>query len=109
MTFLLKMFKLKFDTFGIVLLLLLHTVLAQIDFDDEDIIDDEDDEGVIFEKFAAGATDDLGRLFGLEKQLLVSLDRCLVKAKKEDIEKVQEFYAANKIDKDLLLRQVAIV
>ena len=102
------MFKLKFDTFGIVLLLLLHTVLAQIDFDDEDIIDDEDD-GVIFEKFAAGATDDLGRLFGLEKQLLVSLDRCLVKAKKEDIEKVQEFYAANKIDKDLLLRQVAIV
>ena len=102
------MFKLKFDTFGIVLLLLLHTVLAQIDFDDEDIIDDEDD-GVIFEKFAAGATDDLGRLFGLEKQLLVSLDRCLVKAKKEDIEKVQEFYAANKIDKDLLLRQVANV
>ena len=102
------MFKLKFDTFGIVLLLLLHTVLAQIDFDDEDIIDDEDD-GVIFEKFAAGATDDLGRLFGLEKQLLVSLDRCLVRAKKEDIEKVQEFYAANKIDKDLLLRQVANV
>ena len=102
------MFKLKFDTFVIVLLLLLHTVLAQIDFDDEDIIDDEDD-GVIFEKFAAGATDDLGRLFGLEKQLLVSLDRCLVKAKKEDIEKVQEFYAANKIDKDLLLRQVANV
>ena len=92
----------------IVLLLLLHIVLARIDFDDEDIIDDEDD-GVIFEKFAAGATDDLGRLFGLEKQLLVSLDRCLVKAKKEDIEKVQEFYAANKIDKDLLLRQVAIV
>ena len=102
------MFKLKFDTFVIVLLLLLHTVLAQIDFDDEDIIDDEDD-GVIFEKFAAGATDDLGRLFGLEKQLLVSLDRCLVKAKKEDIEKVQEFYAANEIDKDLLLRQVANV
>ena len=102
------MFKLKFDTFVIVLLLLLHIVLARIDFDDEDIIDDEDD-GVIFEKFAAGATDDLGRLFGLEKQLLVSLDRCLVKAKKEDIEKVQEFYAANKIDKDLLLRQVAIV
>ena len=90
----------------VIALLFVQTVLSQVAFDDDNL-DVEDD--VIVEKFAAGSTDDLGRLFDLEKQLLASLDRGLVKAKKDDIEKVKEFYVAYKIEKDLLLRQVVTV
>ena len=68
----------------VIALLFVQTVLSQVAFDDDNLDVDDD---VIFEKFAAGSTDDLGRLFDLEKQLLASLDWGLVKAKKDDIEK----------------------
>ena len=81
-----------------------------ISFDDE-IFDDEDvvDEPVL-EKYVAGSTDDLGRLFDLEKRLLATLDAFMIRNAKTslnpEVEKIQQFLVKYNIDGALLRSQV---
>lgn len=65
--------------------------LRQIRGYDEDIEDQEVDD--IFERYVVGATDDLGRLFEIEKQLIGKLSQYVNEEKnrlsKEDFGKIQ--------------------
>ena len=93
---------------SIILLLicpLISIVIADIAYEDES----EEDAVNVLEKYVAGSTDDLGRLFDLEKEVMASLDEFMLKnPKSEDTEKIQNFYLANNIDTALLRSQVRI-
>ncbi len=92
--------------FSNLLLLLICTLISIVNADIE--YEDEDENSVsVLEKYVAGSTDDLGRLFELEKDVMASLDEFMLKnAKSEDTEKVQNFFQAHSIDTALLRSQV---
>ena len=78
---------------------------------DEEIFDDENEPGELpLEKYVAGSTDDLGRLFDLEKGLFGALDEFMIKNAntklKNEVERIQEFFVKYKIDGALLRSQV---
>jgi hypothetical protein len=94
--------------FSILLLLIVpfvSPVTADIAYEDET----EEDSVHVLEKYVAGSTDDLGRLFDLEKEVMASLDEFMLKnPKSDDTEKIQKFYVANNMDTALLRSQVHI-
>ena len=81
-------------------------------YDDEDVINDDDDvaRDPPLEKFVTGSTDDLGRLFDLEKKLFVVLDQFMIKNAntklKDEVERIQTFLLKYQIDGSLLRSQV---
>jgi hypothetical protein len=91
------------------LLALSSVVISDIAFEDE--FNDEEISEFVMEKYVAGSTDDLGRLFDLEKQLFSILDEFMIKNAKSDLNeevfKLQEFFMKNNIDGALLRSQVS--
>jgi hypothetical protein len=89
-------------------------VLAVVSIANGDVAFDDDnldgEAELALEKYVAGATDDLGRVFDLEKQLLDILDKFMVSNAKTklrpEVDKIQDFLIRNHIDGSLLRSQV---
>jgi hypothetical protein len=102
----------KMELLGLVIIYFLSfstVVNSDIAFEDE--LNDEEISEFVLEKYVAGSTDDLGRLFDLEKQLFSILDEFMIKNAKSDLNeevfKLQEFFMKNNIDGALLRSQVS--
>ena len=86
-------------------------VVGDTSYDDEGD-DDDGDAGrdPPLEKFVAGSTDDLGRLFDLEKKLFKALDEFTMKNAntklKYEVERIQTFLLKHQIEGSLLQSQV---
>ena len=85
-------------------------VIGDTSYDDEGNDDDDTGRDPPLEKFVAGSTDDLGRLFDLEKKLFKALDEFTMKNAntklKYEVERIQTFLLKHQIDGSLLQSQV---
>ena len=85
-------------------------VVGVTSYDDEGNDDDDVGGDPPLEKFVAGSTDDLGRLFDLEKKLFKALDEFMMKNAntklKGEVERIQTFLLKHQIDGSLLQSQV---
>jgi len=85
-------------------------VVGDTGYDDDDTDDDDVVREPPLEKFVAGSTDDLGRLFDLEKRLFKTLDEFMIKngktKLKDEVERIQTFLLKYQIDGSLLQSQV---